>query len=105
MQVPARRAVGRLSLSSIVPTGRAYLATLLPSPDRARHRGPGCLSRWDQRSDQKDTLGAVDARASYAQATRLFGIQPKTIGFLKLGEKWGLGTMQVDRLNPRQVIL
>lgn len=46
-----------------------------------------------------------DPVAADAQAATLFGIQPESIGFIRLSEKWGLGTSNIDSLNPRQVIL
>lgn len=46
-----------------------------------------------------------DPVAADAQATTLFGIKPESIGFIRLSEKWGLGTTDIASLNPRQVTL
>jgi len=44
---------------------------------------------------------AADAMA----ATVLFGYNPKDIGFISLGQKWGLGTYDLDKLNQKRVLL
>jgi hypothetical protein len=33
----------------------------------------------------------------------LFGKRPKNIGFIKLGQKWGLGTYEFSKLLQKQV--
>ena len=43
---------------------------------------------------------AVDARAA-----GLFGYQPSEIGFISLGQKWGLGTYDLQKLTQRKVTL
>ncbi len=43
---------------------------------------------------------AVDARAA-----RLFGIRPEELGFIRLGQKWALGTYDLSRLDTREVLL
>lgn len=44
-----------------------------------------------------------DPVAADARAALLFGRRPEQIGFIRLGQKWGLGTYDLDRL-PRQKV-
>lgn len=46
-----------------------------------------------------------DPVAADAGATRLFDLKPENIGFIRLGQKWGLGTYDVDKLNTKRVAL
>ena len=46
-----------------------------------------------------------DPVAADARATRLFDLKPENIGFIRLGQKWGLGTYDVDKLNTKRVAL
>jgi uncharacterized protein (DUF362 family) len=46
-----------------------------------------------------------DPVAADARAAMLFGIKPMDLGFIHFGEKWGLGTHDVGRLNQKKVSL
>jgi uncharacterized protein (DUF362 family) len=46
-----------------------------------------------------------DPIAADAKAAMLFGIKPMDLGFIRFGEKWGLGTHDVGRLNQKRVSL
>jgi len=55
---------------------------------------------------QKDTLIlSNDPVAADARAAQLFGRQPERIGFIKLGQKWGLGTYDLGQLMLHRVSL
>ena len=55
---------------------------------------------------QKNTLIlSDDPVAADARAAELFGRRPQDIGFIRLGQKWGLGTYEFQTLNPKQVTL
>ena len=55
---------------------------------------------------QKDTLIlSDDPVAADARAARLFGRKPEQIGFIKLGQKWGLGTYDFQKLARKKVTL
>jgi uncharacterized protein (DUF362 family) len=54
----------------------------------------------------KDTLIlSTDQVAADAKASMLFGYRPEDIGFIKLGQKWGLGTHDFQKLDQKKVIL
>jgi len=54
----------------------------------------------------KDTLIlSNDQVAADAKASMLFGYRPEDIGFIKLGQKWGLGTYDFQKLDQKKVIL
>ncbi len=54
----------------------------------------------------KDTLIlSTDQVAADAKASMLFGYRPEDIGFIKLGQKWGLGTYDFQKLDQKKVIL
>jgi uncharacterized protein (DUF362 family) len=46
-----------------------------------------------------------DPIAADAKATLLFDRKPNEIGFIRLGQKWGLGTFDFQRLDQQRVIL
>jgi uncharacterized protein (DUF362 family) len=46
-----------------------------------------------------------DAVAADASAAGLFGLQPDDVGFIRLGQKWGLGTYQLQKLNQQKVVI
>ncbi len=46
-----------------------------------------------------------DPVAADAGAALLFGRKPAKIGFIRLGQKWGLGTYDLDQLNRQKVNL
>jgi len=46
-----------------------------------------------------------DPVAADAKATLLFGRKPKDIGFVRLGQKWGLGTYDFQKLDQKKVVL
>lgn len=55
---------------------------------------------------QKNTLIlSDDPVAADARAARLFGRKPEQIGFIKLGQKWGLGTYDFQKLARKKVTL
>jgi uncharacterized protein (DUF362 family) len=55
---------------------------------------------------QKNTLIlSNDPVAADARAARLFGRKPEQIGFIKLGQKWGLGTYDFQKLARKKVTL
>jgi len=54
----------------------------------------------------KDTLILSDDQvAADALAAGLFGIKAEDLGFIKLGERWGLGTSDLRQLNRKKVVL
>jgi len=54
----------------------------------------------------KNTLILSDDQvASDALATKFFGYTPEEIGFIRLGQKWGLGTHDLNRLDQRRVVI
>lgn len=46
-----------------------------------------------------------DPVAADARAAALFGLSPGSVGAIGLAEKWGLGTTDVQSLNPKRVAL
>jgi uncharacterized protein (DUF362 family) len=46
-----------------------------------------------------------DPVAADAKAAGLFNLQPRDIGFINLGEKWGLGTTEFQKLREHKVII
>lgn len=46
-----------------------------------------------------------DPVAADAKAASLFDLDPQTVDFIKLSEKWDLGTADPSRLDTRQVVL
>jgi len=46
-----------------------------------------------------------DPVAADARAAGLFGLNPEDIGFIRLGQKWGLGTYQYQTLSRQQVVI
>ena len=46
-----------------------------------------------------------DPVAADAKATLLFGRKPKDIGFVRLGQKYGLGTYDFQKLDQKKVVL
>jgi len=46
-----------------------------------------------------------DPVAADAQGALLFGKKPEDIGFIKLGDKWGLGTMDLAKVKLHSVVL
>jgi len=54
----------------------------------------------------KNTLILSDDQvAADALAATLFGYSPEEIGFIRLGQKWGLGTCDFQQLDQRKVTL
>ena len=54
----------------------------------------------------KNTLILSDDQvAADAAAAKLFGINPANLGFIGLGEKWGLGTTDLLKLNRKKVVI
>jgi uncharacterized protein (DUF362 family) len=55
---------------------------------------------------RKNTLILSDDQvAADARAARLFGRKAEQIGFIKLGQKWGLGTYDFQKLDLKKVTL
>ncbi len=46
-----------------------------------------------------------DPVAADAQGALLFGEKPEDIGFIKLGDRWKLGTMDLSKVKQHSVIL
>jgi len=46
-----------------------------------------------------------DQVAADARAAGLFDVSPESVGFIRLGQKWGLGTSDFDSLDQRRVTL
>ena len=66
--------------------------------------GPSGGSTTDVAS--KNTLIlSNDPVAADARGALLFGRKPERIGFIKLGQKWGLGTYDLEQLTQHKVIL
>ena len=54
----------------------------------------------------KNTLVlSTDPVAADARAALLFGLKPEKLGFIRLGQKWGLGTYDFSKLDIREVLL
>lgn len=55
---------------------------------------------------KKDTLIlSDDPVAADAKAARLFNLNPKSLGFIHLAQKWGLGTFDFQKLDQKRVVL
>lgn len=46
-----------------------------------------------------------DPVAADARASMLFGHRPQDIGFISLGQKWGLGTYHLEELDQKKVMI
>ena len=66
--------------------------------------GPSGGSRSDVAVSNRLIL-SDDPVAADAKAARLFNLQPLDIGFIKLGEKWGLGTTEFQTLRQHKVTI
>ena len=66
--------------------------------------GPSGGSRSDVAVSNRLIL-SDDPVAADANAARLFSLRPQDIGFIKLGEKWGLGTTEFQTLRQHKVII
>ena len=78
--------------------------TLIDSIRIMTRNGPSGGSTADVA--QKNTLIlSDDPVAADARAARLFGRKPEQIGFIKLGQKWGLGTYDFQKLARKKVTL
>jgi uncharacterized protein (DUF362 family) len=66
--------------------------------------GPSGGSRADVAVSNRLIL-SDDPVAADAKAAGLFNLQPQDIGFITLGEKWGLGTTKFQKLNEHKVII
>ena len=55
---------------------------------------------------KKDTLIlSDDPVAADAKAARLFSLNPKSLGFIHLAQKWGLGTFDLQKLIQKRVVI
>ncbi len=66
--------------------------------------GPSGGSRSDVRAENRLILG-TDPVAVDARAAGLFGKKPEDIGFIRLGDKWKLGTMDLRQFQQEVVTL
>ncbi len=66
--------------------------------------GPSGGSRSDVSVSNRLIL-SDDPVAADARAAGLFNLQPQDIGFINLGEKWGLGTTEFKKLREHKVII
>jgi uncharacterized protein (DUF362 family) len=66
--------------------------------------GPSGGSRSDVAVSNRLIL-SDDPVAADAKAAGLFNLQPQDIGFITLGEKWGLGTTEFQKLREHKVII
>jgi uncharacterized protein (DUF362 family) len=66
--------------------------------------GPSGGSRSDVEVSNRLIL-SDDPVAADAKAAGLFNFRPKDIGFIRLGEKWGLGTYEFQKLRQHKVII
>ena len=46
-----------------------------------------------------------DPVAADAKAATLFGLEPQKLGFIRLAEKWGLGTYDLENLDQKKVLI
>ncbi|MBW1806521.1 MAG: hypothetical protein JRJ06_09265 [Deltaproteobacteria bacterium] len=46
-----------------------------------------------------------DPVAADAKAADLFNYRPEEIGFIRLGNKWGLGSYELQKLSQRKVVV
>jgi uncharacterized protein (DUF362 family) len=78
--------------------------TLIDAIRIMTRNGPSGGSLSDVKT--KNTLIlSEDPVAADAVATKLFGLKPEKIGFIRLGQKRGLGTYDLDKLNKKRVVL
>jgi len=66
--------------------------------------GPSGGSRSDVAVSNRLIL-SDDPVAADAKAAGLFNFRPQDIGFIGLGEKWGLGTYEFQKLCQHKVIV
>lgn len=66
--------------------------------------GPSGGSPSDVRVVNRLILGS-DPVAADAKGAMLFGKKPDDIGFIRLGSKWGLGTMDLAKVRQQSVVL
>jgi uncharacterized protein (DUF362 family) len=66
--------------------------------------GPSGGSRSDVAVSNRLIL-SDDPVAADAKSAGLFNLQPQNIGFINLGEKWGLGTTEFKTLREHKVII
>lgn len=91
---------------SIVDLARFFkpAVTLIDAIRVMRRNGPSGGSTSDV--VPKNTLIlSDDPVAADAKAALLFDRKPKDIGFIRLGQKWGLGTYDFERLDQQKVVL
>jgi len=66
--------------------------------------GPSGGSLSDVKAENRLIL-SNDPVAADARAALLFGKNPEEIGFIRLGHKWGLGTLDLSQLKQDSVVL
>lgn len=69
-----------------------------------KKNGPRGTSKGDL-VEMKSLLVSADCVAIDAAATKLFGKDPKDVEYIKLAHKAGFGTMNLDSLNIKRIIL
>ena len=78
--------------------------TLIDATRIMVRNGPSGGSASDVETKNRLIL-SNDPVAADARAAQLFGLQPERIGFIRLGEKQGLGTYDLHKLDQKKVIL
>lgn len=68
------------------------------------HNGPSGGSAQDVSVSNRLIL-SNDPVAADAKAAALFNLRPQDIGFIRLGNKWGLGTDKLQKIHMHQVII
>jgi uncharacterized protein (DUF362 family) len=78
--------------------------TLIDATRVMTKNGPSGGSLSDV-AEKNSLILSNDQVAGDAMASQLFGYRPGEIGYLKLGEKWGLGTYDFQQLDLKKVTL
>ena len=76
--------------------------TLIDATRIMARNGPSGGSRSDV-TEKNTLILSDDPVAADAKASLLFGKRPEDIGFIRLGQKWGLGTYDFPKLVQKKV--
>ncbi|UCG14227.1 MAG: DUF362 domain-containing protein [Deltaproteobacteria bacterium] len=92
--------------SSIVDLAQFFrpTVTLIDATRIMTRNGPSGGSTSDV-AQKNMLILSEDPVAADAKASLLFGKRPQDIGFIRLAQKWGLGTYDFSKLLQQQVIL